>query len=73
MRRGGFFLIAVAAWMVFTWSVFAKNIWFGDAADDESTGFVVVHSILILTNLAIAAALAGFGRHLLRRSAASVR
>lgn len=73
MRRGGFFLIAVAAWMVFTWSVFAKNIWFGDVADDESTGFVVVHSILIVTNLAIAVALVGFGRHLLRRCAASVR
>ena len=67
MKRGGFFLIAVAVWMVFTWSVFAKNIWFGDAADDESTGFVVVHSVLIVTNLLIAAALVGFGRHLLRR------
>lgn len=66
MRKGGFFLLAVAGWMVFTWSVFAKNIWFGDAADDESTGFVVVHSILIVTNMLIAVALVGFGRHLLR-------
>lgn len=68
MKRGGIFLIAVAVWMVFTWSVFAKNIWFGDAADDESTGFVVVHSVLIVTNMLIAVALVGFGRHLLRRA-----
>lgn len=66
VRKGGMFLIAVAVWMVLTWSVFAKNIWFGDAADDESTGFVVVHSILIVTNGLIAIALAGFGRRLLK-------
>jgi hypothetical protein len=66
MRKGGLFLIAVAAWTVFTWSVFAKNMWFGDAADDESTGFLVVHSILIVSNMLIAVALLGLGRHLLR-------
>ncbi|MGQ0842556.1 MAG: SCO4848 family membrane protein [Sporichthyaceae bacterium] len=69
MKRGGMFLIGVAAWMVFTWSVFAKNMWFGDTADDESTGFLVVHSILIVTNMAVAAALFVFGRHLLKRAA----
>ncbi len=55
-------ILALAAWTVFVWVTFARNLLAAHAAgEDRSTGYWVVHSVLIVVNLLIAAALVRFG------------
>ncbi|MDP9431362.1 MAG: hypothetical protein M3P91_01185 [Actinomycetota bacterium] len=57
-RRIAAFLLAVAAWNVYIWLAFARNL---SADDGRSTGFYVVHALLIVVNLLIAAVLGVLG------------
>lgn len=57
------FLLAIAAWNVVTYAVFIRNL---AATEDRPTGFYVAHTVLIVVNLAIAAALAVVGYKALR-------
>ena len=54
-RRTAWFLLGVALWMAFVWGTFIRNL-----AQEEGrpTGFYVAHAVLIVVDLAIAAALA---------------
>lgn len=54
-RRTAWFLLAVAAWMVFVWGTFIRNL-----ANEEGrpTSFYVAHAVLIVIDLGIAVALA---------------
>jgi ABC-type Na+ efflux pump permease subunit len=66
-RKHAWLLVAVAAWMVVTWLMFAKNL--GEAyadGEDRPSGYWVAHSVLIVVNLVIAAVLARLGLRALR-------
>jgi len=66
-RRHAWLLVGIAAWMVVTWLMFARNL--GDAyadGEDRPAGYWVAHSVLIVVNLAIAAVLARLGVRALR-------
>ena len=52
--RDRFVLRAAAAWTVFVWAVFVKNI-VGDS--HHSTGFKVVHVVLAIVSVAFAFAI----------------
>jgi Na+/melibiose symporter-like transporter len=52
--RDRFILRAAAAWTVFVWAVFVKNI-VGDS--HHSTGFKVVHVVLAIVSIAFAFAI----------------
>jgi hypothetical protein len=61
-RKHAWLLIGIAAWMVVTWLMFARNL--GEAyadGEDRPSGYWVAHSLLIVVNLVIAAALARLG------------
>ena len=61
-RKHAWLLVAIAAWMVVTWLMFAKNL--GEAyadGEDRPSGYWVAHSLLILVNLGLAAVLARLG------------
>lgn len=62
-RRVAGFLLAVAAWNVYIWLAFARNLG-GD--EGRPTEFYVVHALLIVVNLMIAAALGVLGWRLWR-------
>jgi hypothetical protein len=57
------FLLAIAAWNVVTYTVFIRNL---ASTEGRPTGFYVAHTVLIVVNLAIAAALAVVGYKALR-------
>ncbi len=63
-RRTGVFLLAVTAWTVLIWVVLIKNI-----AQDHThgTAFHVVHDVLAVISLALAAGTGWVGLRLLRR------
>jgi uncharacterized membrane protein len=66
-RKHAWLLIGIAAWMVVTWLMFAKNL--GEAyaeGEDRPSGYWVAHSVLIVVNLVIAAVLARLGLRALR-------
>jgi ABC-type Na+ efflux pump permease subunit len=66
-RKHAWLLIGIAAWMVVTWLMFARNL--GEAyADggDRPSGYWVAHSLLIVVNLVIAAVLARLGLRALK-------
>ena len=66
-RKHAWLLIGIAAWMVVTWLMFARNL--GEAyadGEDRPSGYWVAHSMLILVNLVIAAVLARLGLRALR-------
>jgi ABC-type Na+ efflux pump permease subunit len=66
-RKHAWLLVGVAAWMVVTWLMFAKNL--GEAyadGEDRPSGYWVAHSVLIVVNLVIAAVLARLGLRALR-------
>ena len=66
-RKHAWLLIGIAAWMVVTWLMFARNL--GDAyadGEDRPSGYWVAHSLLIVVNLVIAAALARLGLRALK-------
>ena len=61
-RKHAWLLIGIAAWMVVTWLMFARNL--GEAyagGEDRPDGYWVAHSMLIVVNLVIAAVLARLG------------
>jgi hypothetical protein len=66
-RKHAWLLIDIAAWMVVTWLMFARNL--GEAyadGEDRPSGYWVAHSLLIVVNLVIAAALARLGLRALK-------
>lgn len=70
-RRHAAALLAIAAWNVFTYLNFAKNLWSAyDAGEDRATGYWVAHTVLIVVNLAIAALLTVWARRIWRATAA---
>ena len=61
-RKHAVLLLAVAAWNVFTYATFAKNLAAAHAGgEDRPTGYWVAHIVLIIVNLVIAAVLARLG------------
>ena len=61
-RKHSVLLLALAAWNVFIWLTFAKNLSAAHAAgEDRPTGYWVAHTVLIVVNLAIAVVLAWLG------------
>jgi hypothetical protein len=61
-RRHAVLLLTVAAWNVFSFGNFARNLWSAyDAGEDRATGYWVAHTILIVVNLSIAAVLGSLG------------
>jgi len=66
-RRLGWFFVALTAWNVLTWTMFARNLgeaW--SAGEDRPTGYWVAHSGLIVVNLTLAVVFAWLARRLLR-------
>ena len=66
-RKHAWLLIGIAAWMVVTWLMFARNL--GEAyagGEDRPSGYWVAHSLLIVVNLVIAAVLARLGLRALK-------
>ena len=66
-RKHAWLLIGIAAWMVVTWLMFARNL--GEAyadGEDRPSGYWVAHSMLIVVNLVIAAVLARLGLRALK-------
>lgn len=69
-KRHGVLLLAIAAWNVFSFGNFARNLYSAYAAGEErATGYWVAHTVLIVVNFAIAAVLGTLGAKILRRSA----
>ena len=61
-RRHAALLLAVAAWNVLTFGMFARNLYTAWAdGEDRATGYWVAHSVLIVVNFAIAGALGALG------------
>ena len=61
-RKHAWLLVGIAAWMVVTWLMFARNLGEAYAAgEDRPSGYWVAHSMLIVVNLVIAAVLARLG------------
>lgn len=61
-RRHALLLLAVAAWNVVTFGMFAKNLYAAYAAgEDRATGYWIAHSVLIVVNFAIAGVLGSLG------------
>lgn len=66
-KRHGALLLAVAAWNVLTFGMFARNLYSAYAnGEDRATGYWIAHSILIVVNFAIAAVLGRLGVRILR-------
>ena len=61
-RRTAAGLLAAGAWTVVNWATFARNL----DTTGRSTGFVVVHSVLIVVNTALGLWLASLGVRALR-------
>ncbi len=71
-RKHGWLLLAVAAWNVVIWLMFAKNLSAAHASgEDRPTGYWVAHTVLIVVDLVIAVVLARLALKILRRPAAS--
>ena len=61
-RKHAVLFLAIAAWNVFSYANFAKNLWQAhQAGEDRPTGYWVAHIVLIVVNLVIAAVLGGLG------------
>ncbi len=72
-RKHAVLLLGIAVWNVVTWLMFARNL--GEAAargEDRATGYWVAHSVLIVVNLLIAAALGRLGLRAWRSTSGSV-
>jgi len=73
-RRHAVLLLAVAAWNVFSYATFAKNLAAAHArGEDRPTGYWVAHVVLIVVNLVIAAVLARLGLRAWRATDARTR
>jgi hypothetical protein len=61
-RKHAWLLLGVAAWLVFTWLMFAKNLGAAYAdGEDRPDGYWLAHSLLIAVNLCVAAILGRLG------------
>ena len=68
-KKHALFLLAVAVWNFLTWAMFAKNLSAAHAAgEDRPTGYWVAHTVLIIVNILIGAALAALGLKALKQS-----
>ena len=68
-RKHGWILAAIAAWNVFIWITFAKNLSAAHSAgEDRPTGYWVAHTVLIIVGLITAAVLFWLARKVLRRA-----
>lgn len=66
-RGLGWFLLGVAVWNVFTWFMFARNLYDAHASgEDRPQGYWVAHSGLIVVNLALAVVFTVLGVRILR-------
>ncbi|WP_232678946.1 SCO4848 family membrane protein [Nocardioides sp. R-C-SC26] len=70
-RKHAVLLLAVAVWNVVSFGNFAANLFSAyEAGEDRATGYWVAHAVLIVVNMAIAAALGSVGWKALRASRA---
>jgi hypothetical protein len=61
-RKHSVLFLAIAAWNVFSYANFAKNLAAAhQRGEDRPTGYWVAHIVLIVVNLAIAAVLGRLG------------
>jgi cell division protein FtsW (lipid II flippase) len=61
-RKHAVLLLAVAAWNVFSYASFAKNLAAAhQRGEDRPTGYWVAHIVLIIVNLVIAVVLGRLG------------
>ena len=73
-RQHAVLLLAVAAWNVFSYATFAKNLAAAHArGEDRPTGYWVAHVVLIVVNLVIAAVLARLGLRAWRATGARTK
>ena len=72
-RRHAVLFLAIAAWNVFSYATFTKNLAAAHArGEDRPTGYWVAHIVLIIVNLVIAVVLARLGAKAWRATAARV-
>lgn len=56
-RKTGWFLVAVAAWNLLTWFMFARNLYDAHVAgEDRPQGYWIAHTGLIVVNLCLGVA-----------------
>jgi hypothetical protein len=61
-RKHAVLFLAIAAWNVFSYANFTKNLLEAyQAGEDRPTGYWVAHTVLIVVNLVIAAVLGRLG------------
>jgi hypothetical protein len=61
-RKHAVLFLAIAAWNVFSYANFAKNLLEAhQSGEDRPSGYWVAHTVLIIVNLVIAAVLARLG------------
>jgi hypothetical protein len=73
-RKHAVLFLALAAWNVFTWVTFAKNLAAAHASgEDRPTGYWVAHTVLIVVNLAVAAVLGRLGQQAWRATGSHER
>ena len=61
-RKHAVLLLGIAAWNVFSYATFAKNLSAAHArGEDRPTGYWVAHIVLIVVNLVIAGVLGRIG------------
>jgi hypothetical protein len=61
-RKHALLFLAIAAWNVFSYANFAKNLLQAhERGEDRPTGYWVAHIVLIVVNLVIAGVLARLG------------
>lgn len=66
-RKHGWFLLAVAAWGYYSWTMFARNLWNAwSAGEERATGYWVAHTGLIVVNVALAVVFTVWGVRVLR-------
>ena len=71
-RKHAVLFLAIAAWNVFSYATFTRNLAAAHArGEDRPTGYWVAHIVLIIVNLAIAAVLAWLGAKAWRATSAA--
>jgi hypothetical protein len=61
-RRHAVLFLAIAAWNVFSYANFAKNLWEAHASGEQRpAGYYAAHIVLIVVNVVIAVVLARLG------------
>jgi hypothetical protein len=72
-RKHAVLFLAIAAWNVFSYANFAKNLLEAhQSGEDRPTGYWVAHVVLIVVNLVIAAVLARLGARAWRSTGSGV-